>query len=108
MLVGMQTEFDIVQKSNKLEHLLDESFGKVTLSDLDHVACAHRDESVIDFYTNTFGLVNFWEAGAAQIKSANASLEAKVYTNENNNVKMTFLTSQNQKNKISQINEFLH
>jgi len=73
------------------------------------VACAHPNEQIIDFYQKTFGLVNFWEADSKQVFSANASLEAKVFTNDNKNVKMTFLNSKEKKDgKISQINEFLH
>jgi len=54
-------------------------------------------------------MVNFWEADESQVFSNNASLEAKVFTNQNKKVKMTFLNSKPMNNgKISQINEFLH
>jgi len=88
---------------------MNSNFGDVGLTQIDHVACAHPNDQIIDFYEKTFGLVNFWEADSEQVFSENASLEAKVFTNQNKKVKMTFLNSKEKKDgKISQINEFLH
>lgn len=109
MLPNMSHDYSQVQKCNDSCEYLDKTFGDVGLSQIDHVACAHPNEEIIEFYEKTFGMVNFWEAGEKQVFSENASLEAKVFTNQNNKVKMTFLNSKsNASGKISQINEFLH
>jgi len=57
----------MVRYNKDIQTEFNKVFGKVKLDYLDHVACAHFNDNIIDFYDDTFGLVNFWEADSNQV-----------------------------------------